>query len=126
VKRSAEVQIIGKISDPGPIVSGIDFTIKRRKIRGRVFVSVHIVGEKEAAFLNRKYRKKIYTPEVLSFPIEHTLPLKPYTSIPILLGDIFLCLPVIQKRARSSGHTVSSELQFLASHATDHLLGIHH
>jgi probable rRNA maturation factor len=109
---------------PRVIFTGIVESLVKRNFYGFFEVGVHLIGSTKALMLNKKYRDQDYIPEVLSFPLNPSIPKNP--SHPVLLGDIFLCLPVIQKRARSSGHTVSSELQFLASHATDHLLGFHH
>lgn len=124
---AVNVEVINKTGekvDHTVFDEGLLSTLRKRNINGNFEVTVHLVGEGAALSLNKKYRGKNYVPEVLSFPIEERVSEKSATLV--LLGDIFLCLPEVKKRAKLAGHSVEAELQFLASHGTDHLLGLHH
>uniref|UniRef100_UPI003563AE93 rRNA maturation RNase YbeY n=1 Tax=Immundisolibacter sp. TaxID=1934948 RepID=UPI003563AE93 len=64
---------------------------------GHVSLAVRLVDEAEAVLLNRDYRGKDYAPNVLSFPVADDFPAPPGEPRP--LGDIVLCLPVVQAEA---------------------------
>lgn len=73
------------------------------------------------ASLNKKYRRKNYATDVLSFS---NLPAK--TTLPTNIGDILICWTVLQKQARSFQHSQEEELAQLLIHGTLHLFGYDH
>jgi len=81
----------------------------------KVVAELSFVGEKKIQDLNRKYRKKDYPTDVLSFPLED-MNLGPDGVV--RLGDIVIC----KTQARKKKHSVP----FLIKHSMLHLLGIHH
>ncbi len=87
-------------------------------------VAVRLVDEAEAVTLNRAYRGKDYAPNVLSFPLGDDFPLPPGEPRP--LGDIVLCLPVIQAEAATYGKTFEQRLAHLLVHGLLHLTGHGH
>lgn len=87
-----------------------------------VSVSVAVVGNSQMKSLNREYRNKAKTTDVLSFPGSH-LKSSP-TSVE--LGDIVICLPKAREQALEYGEPLSRELERLAVHGVLHLLGFDH
>ena len=103
----------------------------------KVELSVNLVGEGRIKSLNKKYRGRNRVTDVLSFPLisghRKTRDLamtdigaKSNTGDIMLLGDIFICLPVAKKYAIQEGVSLDSKLAFLAVHGFLHLLGHDH
>jgi probable rRNA maturation factor len=94
-----------------------------REHKGRVIISVSLVGAQTMKKLNRTYRKKDRPTDVLSFSrLEHLIPNQPYVDI----GDLVICLPVAQKQAKEYQETLGRELERLTVHGTLHLFGYDH
>jgi probable rRNA maturation factor len=74
-------------------------------------VSLVFVGEKRAQRINKTWRKKTYTPNVLAFEIA------PH------LGEVYICIPVATREATEYGHTPLKHIGFLFIHALLHLKG---
>jgi len=66
--------------------------------------------------LNRQFRKKDKTTDVLSFPAPRGK----------LAGDIAIALPVAAAQARRFGHTLLDEVKLLLLHGLLHLAGYDH
>ncbi|MBN8554510.1 MAG: rRNA maturation RNase YbeY [Deltaproteobacteria bacterium] len=66
--------------------------------------------------LNRQFRQKNKTTDVLSF----------HSSIPDLLGSIVIDLAVAKKQAREYQHSIKQEILELFIHGVLHLLGFDH
>jgi probable rRNA maturation factor len=73
-------------------------------------MTLRIVGRAEGRALNRKFRKKDYATNVLSF---HS-------------GDIVLCHPVIVREAREQKKSVRAHYAHLVVHGVLHLRGLEH
>ena len=106
-------------------------------------VSIAIVSDAHVRALNRRYRKKDYATDVLSFPAAPVARLKPRApggtkrrsaegriereaSAERLLGDIVIARGVAARQARQAGHGTAVELRILALHGLLHLLGYDH
>ncbi len=89
----------------------------------KIEVSVNLVGEAKIKNLNKKYRNKNTTTNVLSFPLSTDV-LKNYGILP--LGDIFICLPVAKKEADEENISIEKKLAWLTVHGFLHLLGYDH
>lgn len=74
-------------------------------------ISVAFVSEKEMRRLNKQYRGKDASTDVLSFEG---------------WDEIFLCYPVLKRQAKQMGHTTRSEAVFLLVHGLLHLAGYDH
>ncbi len=84
--------------------------------RSELSVEILITGEKLIRSLNRQFRGKNKTTDVLSF----------HSGIPGLLGSIAIDLMVAQKQAREYRHSLERELFELCIHGLFHLLGFDH
>jgi len=77
-------------------------------------LSLVFVGADRAQSLNKKYRKKTYVPNVLSFPLDDTS------------GEIYIC-PNVAKREASKFHmTYRQYVGYLFIHGLLHLKGYDH
>ncbi len=72
-------------------------------------------GDRRMRTLNRRYRRKDRSTDVLSFP----------AAAP-LLGDIAISVPYAGRQARRRGEPVSREIDRLLVHGYLHLLGYDH
>jgi probable rRNA maturation factor len=95
------------------------------------------VSDREMRRLNREYRGKDDTTDVLSFegdyrPAEEALAAPASTStgpsMPRLdhLGDVVISLPTARRQAAEAGHSVEREVQELLLHGVLHCLGHDH
>ncbi len=84
---------------------------------GPAQVTVRFVDEAEAQLLNRDYRKKNYATNVLTFP---------YATVPVLIGDLALCVPVVLREAEQQGKTATAHFAHLILHGMLHLQGYDH
>lgn len=83
-------------------------------------VSIAVVSDRRMRALNRQFRGKDTTTDVLSFPATHM------PGVSTFLGDIVIAISVATRQAREAGHSVSTELKILALHGLLHLLGYDH
>jgi probable rRNA maturation factor len=84
--------------------------------RARGSVTVALVSDARIRALNRRYRGKDRTTDVLSFP----------GAEPGMLGDIVIAAGVARRQAQAAGHSIQMELRVLALHGLLHLLGYDH
>jgi probable rRNA maturation factor len=77
-------------------------------------LSLVIVGDKRSQTLNRTYRNKTYTPNVLSFPLDHTQ------------GEIFLNLKQAKREHAKRGESFEYFVALLFIHSMLHLIGKQH
>jgi probable rRNA maturation factor len=94
-------------------------------------LSVRLVGDRSMRQLNRQWRGRDRTTDVLSFPqwpADARGILRPQTlgGAPLLLGDLVISLPVAAAQAAELGHSLSAELTHLLIHGILHLMGHDH
>ncbi len=77
-------------------------------------LSLVICGDRLAQRMNKKYRKKTYRPNVLSFPLSKTE------------GEIFLNVRKAEREARAEGISTRARLALLFVHGCFHLAGYDH
>ena len=89
-------------------------------------ISLLLTTDAEVQALNRDYRDKDQPTDVLSFAaLEVDAPPLP-AGEPLPLGDIIISIHTARRQAESQGHSLATELQWLASHGLLHLLGWDH
>jgi probable rRNA maturation factor len=84
-------------------------------------LSLALVGNAEMQELNARYRRKDYPTDVLSFPIDESLP-----SPSRLLGDVIISVEKAREQAQQRGRTQDEEMVTLLIHGIVHLLGYDH
>ena len=85
-------------------------------------LTIRLVDAEEGQELNRTYRYKDYATNVLSFPAEVPDGL---LDIP-LLGDLVICVPVVEREAREQNKALEAHWAHLVIHGCLHLLGYDH
>ena len=80
-------------------------------------IAVRIVGEAEGRALNLQYRGKDYATNVLTFD---------YAREPVVMADLVLCAPVVEREAREQGKTLEAHYAHLLVHGTLHAQGYDH
>ncbi len=93
-----------------------------------VDVSIQSVTDAEIKDINKKYRNVDRATDVLSFPIFTMDELKNLnkTVKEIDLGDIFLCLDVIERQSIEYGTGIVREVLYMITHGMCHLTGHDH
>ncbi|WP_343351001.1 rRNA maturation RNase YbeY [Pseudomonas sediminis] len=85
-------------------------------------LTIRLVDEAEGRELNHTWRHRDYATNVLSFPAE--IP-DGILDIP-LLGDLVICVPVVEREAAEQGKTPQAHWAHLVIHGCLHLLGYDH
>jgi probable rRNA maturation factor len=80
-----------------------------------------LVGDDAIRRLNREFRGKDKTTDVLSFPAMERTPEGVFH-----MGDIMIAMPRAEKQAHELGHSLRHEVEYLAVHGFLHLLGFEH
>lgn len=96
----------------------------RRLNNSRGIVGIHLVGSDRMRRLNHVSRGIDRATDVLSFPINDRGRTAAFQTDE--LGDVFLCLSVIQNQAKRFGVSVQEELVRMLTHGMLHLLGHDH
>lgn len=91
-------------------------------------VVIRVVGTEEGLDLNQSYRHKDYATNVLSFPYEPSDFELEFLDAEDLghLGDLVLCLPVVEREATEQGKTLAHHWAHLIVHGMLHLQGFDH
>ncbi|UVM60737.1 rRNA maturation RNase YbeY [Pseudomonas sp. B21-010] len=85
-------------------------------------LTIRLVDEPEGRELNHTWRQKDYATNVLSFPADVPDEL---LDIP-LLGDLVICVPVVEREAAEQDKTPEAHWAHLVIHGCLHLLGYDH
>ena len=94
---------------------------------GRRDATVCFVGEPEMKRLNREYRGKRKSTDVLSFPFEaNGNRAARHADAKDYLGDIAISPEVARRNAKRFGRTLDEEIRVLMLHGALHLLGYDH
>jgi probable rRNA maturation factor len=80
-------------------------------------ITVRVVGEAEGRTLNRDFRGKDYATNVLTFD---------YQREPVIVADIVLCAPVIEREAAAQGKSIAAHSAHLLVHGALHAQGWDH
>ena len=80
-------------------------------------IGVRIVGEDEGRTLNRDWRRKDHATNVLTFDYERQ---------PVVVADLVLCAPVVEREARAEGKAIEAHYAHLLVHGVLHAQGWDH
>ncbi len=96
-----------------------EYALKRLDRSGSVVI--RLVDANESQSLNLQYRNKDYATNVLSFPFE-----TPEFVEENHLGDLVICVPVVNGEAREQGKKPLSHWAHMVIHGMLHLMGYDH
>lgn len=88
--------------------------MKDAVLGARYDLAVAFVGDARARLLNKTYRNKTYTPNILSFPLDKKS------------GEIFINLNTAKKQAPDFDRSYQNYIAFLFIHGLVHLKGFKH
>lgn len=92
-------------------------------------IGLRLTNDSEIQELNARYRQQNKPTDVLSFAaleVDSPIPSEALASMPLYLGDIVISIDTAQQQAQKQGHTLLTEVAWLASHGLLHLLGWDH
>lgn len=105
--------------------AAVQSVLEEQNVQSPIEVSIAIIGDRKMRALNKKYRDKDKTANILSFPIseggDSVLP--PDVT---RLGDIIISYPELIREAAEEEMLVDDRVDMLVQHGMLHLLGIHH
>ena len=115
-----------KIKNPGNYIKKkIKKIFKFNSLKKRRFsLTILLTGNSKMKYLNKKFRNKNKTTDVLSFPNLSTADLKKKTDTKIYLGDIALNYEIINRRSKDSNFDLEFDKMWI--HGYLHLLGYNH
>ncbi|MDJ0688519.1 MAG: rRNA maturation RNase YbeY [Xenococcaceae cyanobacterium MO_188.B32] len=93
-------------------------------------LSLKLVSDRQMQAINDRYRQQNKPTDVLAFAVLETDMPKPtepnYLLEPLYLGDLVISLDTANKQAQTQGHSLTTEIAWLAAHGLLHLLGWDH
>jgi probable rRNA maturation factor len=87
-------------------------------------ISIAFVTDEAMTSLNRKFRKKSKTTDVLTFPADDSYNDPSQTGRP--LGDIVISVDQARRQAAQEKHSTATEVRYLILHGVLHALGYDH
>ena len=90
----------------------------------RFSLTILLTGNSKMRYLNKKFRNKNKTTDVLSFPNLGIVDLKKRTNTKTYLGDIALSYEIINRRSKTSNFDLEFDKMWI--HGYLHLLGYDH
>jgi len=93
-------------------------------------LTLRLTDDMEIQGLNAQYRHKNQPTDVLAFAALEVnspqLPTEFQLSVPLYLGDVVISVDIAGRQAQQQGHSLETELAWLATHGLLHLLGWDH
>ena len=89
----------------------------RAALQAPAQIAVRVVDEDEGRALNRDWRRKDYATNVLTFDYERE---------PLVLADLVLCAPVVEREAAAEGKSLQAHYAHLLVHGVLHAQGWDH
>lgn len=86
--------------------------------------SIKLSTDEEVHSLNKEYREKDSTTNVLSF--EYDLDEDDLQEEFVYIGDIIFAIPVVEKQAKEQNKTIENHFAHLVAHSVLHLFGFDH
>jgi len=87
-------------------------------------VSIALVDDETMTGLNRKFRRKAKTTDVLTFPADDSYADPAQKGRP--LGDIVISIEQARRQAANEKHPLATEIRYLILHGILHALGYDH
>ena len=115
-----------KIKDPNNYIKKkIKKIFKLNSLKKRhISLTILLTGNSKMKYLNKKFRNKNKTTDVLSFPNLGIVDLKKRTNTKTYLGDIALSYEIINRRSKTSNFDLEFDKVWI--HGYLHLLGYDH
>lgn len=107
------------------IRSAIAYVLEDQQFFTPVEVSIAFVGDRKMRSLNKKYRNKDTTTNILEFPLQEGEQTHLPTDV-TRLGDIVISYPELIRESAEHDMLVDERVDELVRHGMLHLLGIHH
>ncbi len=102
----------------------------RGPVRAAAELGITLTGDAAVRDLNRDWRGRDATTNVLAFPMDApddvALGGSDGDASPVLLGDVVLAWPRVAEEAAAAGRPVANHLRHLVVHGVLHLLGYDH
>lgn len=92
-------------------------------------LSLRLTNDAEMQTLNAQYRHQDKPTDVLAFAaleVDCPQPVEMELHLPLYFGDIVISVDTAQRQAEQQGHTLQTELAWLAAHGLLHLIGWDH
>lgn len=92
-------------------------------------VSLRFSNDTEMQLLNAQYRQRNQPTDVLAFAaleVECPQDFEEAAEMPLYLGDIIISVDTASRQAQQQGHSLQTELAWLAAHGLLHLVGWDH
>jgi probable rRNA maturation factor len=89
-------------------------------------LGILFVGDRRMRGLNRRYRGKDRTTDVLAFAMRESLTPHPLPFTPEMLGDVVISVPTATRQANQGQRSLDEELTVLLVHGILHLCGYDH
>ena len=96
-------------------------TFAKPKIKGAAELSIVLTNDAEQHALNRQWRGKDSSTNVLSFP-----QIEPFAPVIGILGDITLARETLEREATDQGTSFADHFTHLVVHGFLHILGYDH
>ncbi|WP_213661907.1 rRNA maturation RNase YbeY [Stutzerimonas stutzeri] len=120
IELDVQLASTGKVPAAAELQRWCELALRQRS--GDSELTIRLVDEEEGRELNRTWRHKDYPTNVLSFPAD--VP-DEFLDIP-LLGDLVICVPVVEREAAEQGKPLAAHWAHLVIHGCLHLLGYDH
>ena len=108
---------------PKPVT---DIWLKGARFELKAELSIVLTNDAEVKKLNRIYRGKNKTTDVLSFPLLEGKKFPAGLKENVALGDVVVSVPQTKRQALEAGKPFKAELALLVVHGVLHLLGYDH
>ena len=89
-------------------------------------LGILFVGDRRMRGLNRRYRGKDRTTDVLAFAMSESRLPHPLSFTPVMLGDLVIAVPTATRQAKQGRRSLDEELTVLLVHGILHLCGYDH
>lgn len=89
-------------------------------------LGIMLVGDQRMRGLNRRYRGKDRTTDVLAFAMRKAFTLHALRLMPDMLGDVVISVPTAWRQAKEARRSLDEELAWLLVHGILHLCGYDH